>query len=307
MSSDKPRILMAATARPDNKALAEALVREFAVTPAKDGADALAKGTANPPDLILLEAELPEMDGFEACRRFKEQESTQAIPVILLHSGDEQDDEKGFRLGAADAIFRPYRLPVALARIRNGVEFKRRGDLLEELAMLDGLTKLPNRNNFEKALSTEWLRGQRAQEALSLILCNIDEFRKYNDHFGHASGDECLTAAAEVLEKTASRASDIAARLGSEGFALLLPATDRDGAMTIAETIRTALESRGIAQAPSTTWPLVTMSLGVATMTPSRDTSREMLYESAGKALREAKETGRNKGVAAAPFRKLFG
>lgn len=308
MNTEKPKILVVDDVPTDIEELSKLLSGEFKVDGAADGPEALAKAVATTPDLILLDTFMPGMNGFEVCHRLKEDERTQNIPVIFITSlSEEQNEAKGLELGAADYITKPFRLPVVVARIKNNIELKRRGDLLEELAMLDGLTKLPNQRSFEKALNTEWLRGQRSQEPLSLILCDLDDFMQYNDHFGHAMGDACLSKIGKMLTGFASRASDLAARIGGEKFGLVLPATSRDGALIMAESIRSSIEGKNIPHAPSCLRDNLTLSFGVATVTPSRESTPEALFEAADKALHEAKTTGRNQVVAAAEYKKIFG
>lgn len=308
MINEKPKILVVDNANPDITSLAERLSSNYRVDRVAGGPAGLEKAGTNPPDLILVETRMPGMDGFEICRDLKEDKRTQKIPVILVTTPSEELDEaKGLELGAADYITTPFRLPLVLTRIRNSIELKRRGDLLEELALLDGMTKLPNRQYFEKTITVEWFRGQRSEEPLSLILCNLDEFKKYNDHFGFPMGNSCMYKVGRMIDKAVSRSSDLTARIGWEGFAIVLPSTDRDGAMTLAQSIRRIIEAENIPQAPSSARGHITISLGVATMIPSREYSPEFLFEEAAKALKEAKDTGRNQVVAAAEYKRLFG
>lgn len=308
MSSTMPRILVVDSADADIANLAERLSEEYQVEFAEGGQNGLEKAGTNPPDLILLETRLQDMDSHEFCRLLNEDERTQRVPVILMTSlSEDLNEAKGLEVGAADYITKPFRFPLVLTRIKNNIELKRRGDLLEKLALLDGTTKLPNRQSFENTITAEWFRGQRSNEPLSLVICNLDEFRNYNDHFGHTMGNDCLYTVGKILQETASRASDLTARIGWEGFAIVLPCTDRNGAMKLAETIRSNVEAHAIPQAPTCQRPHITISLGVATMIPSRDSSPEVLFEEAAKALQEAKDTGRNRVVLAAEYKRLFG
>ncbi|QJB57283.1 diguanylate cyclase [Pseudodesulfovibrio sp. zrk46] len=308
MINEKPRILVVADADEISTPLVEKLSNDYHVEHVKEFDDVPLNTYTRLPDLILLAPLNHKKEGFDFCRRLKEDKHTQKVPVLFItNHSDDLDEAKGLELGISDYITTPFRWPLVLTRISNNIELKRRGDLLEELALLDRMTKLPNRQNFEKTITAEWFRGQRSQEALSLLICNLDEFKKYNDHFGYAMGNSCLHKVGKRLNKIASRASDLTARIGWEGFAIVLPATDKDGAMTLAESIRTNIEALRLPHAPTATREHITISLGVATMIPSRDSSPEVLFEEAAKALKEAKDTGRNQVVAAAEYKKLFG
>lgn len=308
MINEKPKVLVVAHSDIEIEGLVERLSEDYSVTHNQNLYSFLDIPEKDLPDIIILEATTQGTDSFALCRRLKEDKRTQRIPILFVTTiSNNLDEARGLQFGVTDYITKPFRIPVVLTRIKNIIELKRRGDLLEEFAMLDGMTKLPNRQNFEKTIATEWFRSLRSQESLSLILCNLDEFKKYNEHFGYAMGNSCLYKAGKRIDKTASRASDFTARIGWEGFAIVLPATGKDGATTLAESIRANIESMDMPHAPSSIRKYVTISLGVATMTPSRDSSPEVLFEEAAKALKEAKDTGRNQVIVAAEYKKLFG
>jgi diguanylate cyclase (GGDEF)-like protein/PAS domain S-box-containing protein len=169
---------------------------------------------------------------------------------------------------------------------------------LERLARVDGLTQVFNRRSFDEALAREWGRLIREQAPLSLVLCDIDCFKLYNDHYGHQSGDDCLRKVAQALQSCANRSPDILARYGGEEFVFLLPNTPAGGALGIAEKARCEVEGLGMKHEFSVVKPLVTLSLGVASVIPSADGTPEELVRAADEALYRAKEEGRNRVMA---------
>ena len=168
---------------------------------------------------------------------------------------------------------------------------------LENLAMLDGLTQIANRRRFDECLDLEWRRMMRQQKPLSLILCDVDFFKLYNDRYGHLTGDDCLCAIARVINNNAKRAEDFAARYGGEEFVIILPDTDITGARHLAESIRKDIEALKIPHESSSCHKYVTLSLGISCLIPSKELSPEILIELADKALYEAKAGGRNNSV----------
>jgi len=171
---------------------------------------------------------------------------------------------------------------------------------LEQLAAVDGLTQLANRRIFDERLEEEWLRMKREKQPFSLILCDIDFFKRYNDHYGHQLGDKCLKAVAACIKNCVHRPADIAARYGGEEFGILLPNTPFEGAYHLAEVIRLAVWEMKREHIRSKVSDSVTISLGVATVIPSaKDDSAVKLLKSADKALYASKESGRNRVTAA--------
>jgi diguanylate cyclase (GGDEF)-like protein/PAS domain S-box-containing protein len=165
---------------------------------------------------------------------------------------------------------------------------------LELLAAEDGLTKLPNRRSFDEYLEKEWRRQARAQKPISLIMCDVDFFKAYNDTYGHQAGDICLKSVAQAIQSQVRRASDLAARYGGEEFAIVIPETDSKGAWHVAEQIRRQLEEMKIPHSQSKAAPFVTISCGIATIIPSNENSPQMLIENADQGLYQSKSQGRN-------------
>lgn len=277
--------------------LAQELAADYELFIATNGEDALRIAhSEEPPDLILLDIVMPGMDGYEVCKRLKDDEQTRHIPVIFLTAlNDEADEQRGLSLGALDYITKPFSVPLLKARVKNHVELKKRGDLLEALSAHDPLTGIPNRRRFDQVMQTEWSRCARGSSPLSLIMIDIDYFKAYNDSLGHAAGDECLKSVARALEALLRRPGDLVARYGGEEFVTILPETDAKGAVSMAARMKETVESLGIEHPSSPLSNLVTISLGVATLTPCRHSTQEHLYDMADKMLYEAKQKGRNR------------
>ena len=278
--------------------LAEALRAEYRVKVATSGPGAL-DIAANPdlrPDLILLDVMMPEMDGYEVCRRLKQNPQTQHIPVIFVTAKtDVIDEEQGLSLGAVDYIAKPFHQAIVKARVRNHINLKLKTDLLESLALVDGLTNIPNRRRFDEALEQEWKRSTRSGESLALIMADIDHFKAYNDHYGHGGGDQCLKAVAQALAQSIDRAGDIVARYGGEEFVAVMPNTDAAGAQLLAERWRANVAALRLPHGFSSAADHVTISVGYAALKPVIDRAPTELLELADKMLYQAKEQGRNR------------
>jgi two-component system, cell cycle response regulator len=166
---------------------------------------------------------------------------------------------------------------------------------LNRLATRDGLTQVANRRQFDRYLDLQWREAQREQSELALILCDVDFFKKYNDSYGHLAGDDCLKSVAQALEKALKRPDDLVARYGGEEFAVILPRTDLQGAAFMAQTLRLGIHKLNLAHGSSSVGPIVTMSLGVASVVPQAGQSYQELIAQADQALYQAKEAGRDR------------
>lgn len=261
------------------------------------------------PDLILLDIMMPEMDGYAVCAELKREALTRQIPIIFITAMSTVEDEtKGLELGAIDYITKPFNPPIVKARVKNHLELKRHRDLLEKLtieldkknlalnllAREDALTGLANRRYFNEVLASEIRRAQRSHLLLSLILCDVDFFKNYNDHYGHIAGDKCLQAIGHLLLETFKRAGDLPARYGGEEFVVILPDTPADHAGLLAEKLRLGMMAEALPHAFSTVADVVTLSFGVVEAQPSRERNAEWYINEADKALYRAKERGRN-------------
>lgn len=297
-SEEKKSLVLIVDDTPTNiQVLAESLRMEYRVRVASSGKVAfelIAK--LGPPDIILLDVMMPEMDGYEVCRRLKQAPETKNVPVIFVTAkSDAVDEEYGLNLGAVDYIAKPFHLPIVAARVRNHINLKIKTDLLESQAMLDGLTNIPNRRRFDETLESEWKRAQRTGTPLSLVMADIDFFKRYNDNYGHGVGDECLKKVAASLASSIDRPSDMVARYGGEEFVVILPGTDAAGAYAIAERFRNHVEKMHIPHEYSDASKYVTVSVGLACVTPNAEMSQTDLLKLSDEMLYQAKEAGRNR------------
>lgn len=277
--------------------LAGALQPSYEIMAATNGLLALELAQQDDqPDLILLDVMMPGIDGYEVCRRLKESEKTKSIPIIFVTAqSGAREEEFGLNLGAVDYISKPYSLPIVLARVRNHLRMKRKTDLLENLAALDGLTGIPNRRGFDTMLNAEWKRAVRGGRPLSVIMLDIDHFKQFNDNYGHGSGDECLRLVATALAECISRPGDLIARYGGEEFVAILSHADAAGTRFIAERLVTAVADLKIPHAYSEVADHITISAGAATVSPDRDTTVDTLLQKADQMLYKAKAGGRNR------------
>lgn len=436
--------------KPENLRVLSRMLTErgYKVKKAIDGESSLIAAKFNPPDLILLDIKMPDMDGYEVCRQLKADPKTKGIPIIFISALDEIFNKvEAFKIGGIDYITKPFQEEEVIARIESqmviqeqkrlleikhqklrheikhrkeaeailyqsralilsvlnssldgiaGMEavrdtktgkiidfrclvvnpaiarifnrepeylrgklvFKRflhklksnlfdafvevveTGKLLEQdfyyesphsrswyhfvavklgdgfavtvrditdrklmelelqrLATLDGLTGVANRRSFDTAIAREWHRCFQEKKPLSLILCDVDYFKKYNDFYGHQMGDDCLIKVAQVLTKAVKRPTDVVARYGGEEFAIILPNTNAEGAIAISEWIRQKMRQLSIPHKTSTVGNSVTLSLGIAGQVPDSETRPTDLIAEADKALYEAKKRGRDRHV----------
>jgi diguanylate cyclase (GGDEF)-like protein len=267
----------------------------YYVRPVLNGRLALSGAQSNAPDLMLLDIRMPEMDGYEVCRRLKANPDTKEIPVIFLSAADDTDDVvKGFNAGAVDYITKPFNQEILLARIKTHLALREKTKQLHELSTQDGLTGIANRRSFDSFLETEWKRCLRANAPISLIMADIDYFKQYNDRYGHQKGDDALKKVAQTIKQFSKRASDLTARYGGEEFAVILGNTDAETAKTIAGRTCLGIESLNIPHESSNVKSVVTVSLGVSTMIPDAQFEPCNLIALADDQLYKAKGSGRN-------------
>jgi len=267
---------------------------------AQDGKAGLEAAKSEQPDIILLDLIMPIMDGYEVCEHLKEDDSTKEIPIIMVTSKAETADKvKGLEMGALDYVAKPFDEGELIARVNIHLRLRElyvtvqeQNRRLQEMANRDGLTGLYNHRYFHEQLSQDFLRAKRYHENLSCILFDIDFFKKFNDTYGHQTGDVVLKALATVIQR-ATRESDLAARYGGEEFAIVLYYTDGAAAYQAAERLRTMVESHEVQDNGNVL--RVTISLGVATFPHEKIHDSKELIEHADQALYKAKDNGRNR------------
>lgn len=288
-----------------------------------DGATALSNTKEQLPDLVLLDINMPNINGFQVCQELKSSDRTRDVPVIFISARDEVLDKvQAFAVGGVDYITKPFQIAEVLARVENQLTLRRlqrqlqeqnerlkqeinsriiaetllqeANTKLERLVNLDGLTQLANRRCFDEYLEQEWQRLARERQPLSLIMCDIDFFKNYNDTYGHIAGDDCLRKVSHLIKQSVRRPADLAARYGGEEFVLVLPNTDIEGSMLVAEAIRNKLLDLKLPHDDSAVSEFVTLSMGVTALIPKIDSLPSILLTSADYALYRAKELGRN-------------
>jgi diguanylate cyclase (GGDEF)-like protein len=272
-----------------------------------------------PPDLILLDVNMPQMDGYTLCQHLKSNVQTRDIPVIFVSALDEAWDKvKGFTVGGVDYITKPFKVVEVLARVKNQLKLRRLQKTLQEqnqdlrttveqlqqanqelqrLSALDPLTHVANRRRFDDYLQRSWNRAVQKSEPLALVLFDIDYFKRYNDTYGHPKGDACLYLVAQVLKRASPRAQDLACRYGGEEFALILPDTNLQGAKTIAEQGLARVQALKIEHRQSAVSSHVTLSGGVVSVVPTPTEQLQRFMTLCDRALYRAKAQGRNRIV----------
>ncbi len=282
----------------------------YNVIAARDGQEALEKVVACNPDLILLDVMMPKFNGFEVCERIKADESTRIVPVIMVTALNEIEDKiKATEAGADDFVSKPFNKLELLTRVKSLLRIKELHDQLNtkvkeleeaqerlrQLAITDGLTGLFNHRYFKEHLEQELYRASRHHSEVSLIMIDIDFFKRYNDTFGHPAGDALLRAVARMLKDNV-RKIDIAARYGGEEFVLVLAETNKPAASLVAEKMRRMVETSTFEGLPAHNNGHITISLGIATF-PLDATNPNDLITMADQRLYQAKQRGRNQVV----------
>ncbi|MEL0632150.1 diguanylate cyclase [Pseudoalteromonas carrageenovora] len=250
-------------------------------------------------DLIILDVIMPGIDGYEVLVQLKENPITQSVPIIFISANRSHNDEaKGLELGAMDYITKPFSPSIVKVRVRNQLLIKQKNDLLEMLASIDGLTEIPNRRYLDENLSREWRRSKRSGTPLSVLLLDIDHFKRYNDCYGHRAGDECLKNVAQVLAAQCERGGDFIARYGGEEFAAVLPGIGKAEAIEFANKLRNAVNSLDIEHKASLNADHITISIGIATTESGKVYAEQTLLEEADLGLYAAKDEGRDRIIA---------
>lgn len=273
---------------------------------AREAIEAFKRGR---PDLVLMDVVLPEEDGYWAAREIRSVEGSDWTPIIFLSARDsELDLWRGIEAGGDDYLVKPASPVVLAAKLHAMSRLQRMrrqlidtsealrdaNERLAHLTTLDDLTQLGNRRGFDERLHASVQQCARDQQPLSLLLCDIDHFKAYNDALGHVQGDACLKRVGEVLRTVCRRPLDYVARYGGEEFGLVLPNTPRSGAMTFARALQHVLAASAEPH-PTSAFGVVTLSGGITTVVPDASTTAQSLLLRADEALYSAKTQGRNR------------
>jgi diguanylate cyclase (GGDEF)-like protein len=296
-TAEKPRVLVADDVKANVLIVASALEDDFEVVQVTTGPEVLERVAGGDIDLVLLDVVMPGLDGFDVCRRLKENPATAHVPVIFVTMlEDTVEEAHGFEVGAVDYITKPIRPAIVRARVRTHVELKRTRDLLERLASVDSLTGVANRRRFDVALDEEWRRCQRTRGWLSLAIVDVDHFKQFNDRHGHLAGDAQLRRIASSFSRYTRRAGDLVARYGGEEFALILPGVDGDTMpQVLGHLLRGATDVGARAAGPD--GDLVTVSIGAVSVVPAREAAARDAFGAADDLLYAAKKDGRDRAV----------
>ncbi len=326
--------------KPENLRLLSALLEEqgYEVREAINGSIALKAAQAAPPDLILLDINMPGMSGYEVCQKLKTSESTREIPVIFISALNEAWDKvKSFSVGGADYITKPFKVIEVLARVKNHLmirqlqkrlqeqnaqlrdeieerkraetALKRANQELQRLSVLDSLTQIANRRRFDEYLTQEWQQAFQSQQPLAMILCDVDFFKPFNDTYGHQAGDQCLYQVAQAIGQAIARQKEyreLVARYGGEEFAVILPGLSLEGVSQVAQAIQTQIHNLGIPHIASQVSEHVTVSMGISSVIPDSEADPATLISLCDQALYTAKAEGRDRSIIGTKDRGLL-
>jgi len=296
MEFKKPTILVVDDMTTTLLLLHDLLKDTYEVKIAKSGTKALEiLESPNDIDLILLDIEMPDINGYDVCKRIKNNETIKNIPIIFITGRTSQEDEEyGLNLGAIDYITKPFNKAIVKLRIKNYLDLKIKNDMLEKLSMYDGLTNIRNRRFFDETFEKTFSEIKRDKKSLAVLMIDIDFFKPYNDNYGHGQGDETLRKVAKALEKTIKRASDFVARYGGEEFVILLKDINKDGVEAVANNLLNAVRELKITHEFSKIENYVTISIGASFYNSSSDITKLELLLKADETLYSVKNSGRN-------------
>ncbi|RBP85800.1 diguanylate cyclase [Marinomonas rhizomae] len=277
------------------KIISDMLNDEVVVMLAKSGEQGIRKAMEYKPDLILLDVVMPEMDGFETMSLLRHDVRTSAIPVIFITAlNDSSHEEKALLMGASDYIQKPLHTNIVQARVRLHLQLVKQRKMLEKLANIDPLTSLANRRKYQNVIEQEWQNAIANQASLSLLVIDIDNFKQYNDCYGHATGDKVLQQVATVLAKQVLD-KGLVARYGGEEFVILLPSHSQEESIEVARRCMQGVGSLNLAYTHQNCSGKVTVSVGGATKSPSPHCRSEDFFNAADGMLGLAKKSGKNK------------
>lgn len=298
LMNNKQKVLIIDDEKTNLKILSGILKDEVEVILAKDGEAGFCKAKELLPDLILLDVIMPKLTGFEVIEKLKNEASTSNIPVIFVTGQlDVQQEEKGLELGAFDYIQKPFHVEILKARVRLHLRMAKQRDLLEKLANIDPLTSVANRRLYDQTFDSLWGKAIKQRQIFSLVVIDIDDFKKYNDFFGHAAGDRALEKVATAIAENLSSSNDFLARYGGEEFVALLPNTLACDAIKNMNICLEAVANLKINHDPSAEHEFLTVSLGGVSYLPIVESCQDTLFKIADDMLFKAKVNGKNQVV----------
>ncbi len=328
ISKQPPLILVADDDKTVRVLLRQAMEHEgYRVIEVNDGKQCLDAYETVQPDIVLLDAVMPVMDGFTCCKHLLQiarknlmsalatfdtdsalsnnviSKLWKRTPILMITSlDDEASVDRAFEAGATDYVTKPIHWAVLRQRLRRLLQqaqvykqLEAANQALQHLANVDGLTGLANRRRFDDYLNTQWINLAQEELPLSLVLCDIDYFKFYNDKYGHPAGDLCLQKVGAVLNTKAQKNQDLVARYGGEEFAVIMPNTHANGAVYVAKGMQEGVKDLQIDHHGSIVSQYITLSMGVATIIPTWESSPSDLIVAADKALYQAKAEGRDR------------
>ncbi|MES0489710.1 MAG: diguanylate cyclase [Leptospirales bacterium] len=297
MSKDRSKILIVDDATTNIKVLRTILADDYEIYFTRESVKVKEIAKARDIDLILLDIVMPDMDGYQVCADLKSDFETVNIPVIFVTGkSNTEDEEKGLKAGAIDYITKPFSAPIVKARVKNQIKLKAYHDQLADISLRDGLTGLYNKRKLNEVLIKEWGRAFREGSSISIVIIDIDYFKKYNDTYGHLKGDSCLCDVATAISDSIHRPTDVVVRFGGEEFLCVFSGTDVAGAEAVAQKIRKNVSALKIPHKSSDVSKFVTVSLGVCGVKQVTELHpTEIIMEKADEMLYQAKESGRNK------------
>lgn len=323
MNSDNKINILVVDDRPENLVVMEGILENQKLNIFKADSGAMALGLMLDYEfaIVLLDVQMPDMDGFETAAFMKKSERTRHIPIVFVTAinYDKISISRGYDVGAVDYLFKPID-PIILKskvdvfvslyeqkeiikkqanaleeKINELIELKESNWKLENLSLIDELTSMPNRRNFNQYVNIQWGNCAFSKSPLSIIMIDIDNFKMYNDNYGHQAGDACLIKVAKTIMESLSRPLDMGFRYGGEEFVVVLPNTDLTGARIIADKIRLNILGMEIEHLYTSTGNCVTVSLGISSIIPDYKFRFHDFVEIADKCLYKAKSEGRNK------------
>ncbi len=301
-SQPQPRVLVIDDDEIARAFLTEILRDEFELLTASSAKTGLQMARQSVPDVVLLDYKMPGMDGHEALAEIRRAPELADTPIIFVTAdGRDELEVHSIELGAVDFVTKPVHAKILITRLKSHIEIKQRQDRLRRLALIDGLTGIPNRRQFDETLDREWRRTTRDGGWLSLTMIDIDYFKQFNDTYGHSAGDDCLKSVAEQIVGCLQRPADLAAQFGGEEFACILPQTDLPGAKLVGDSMCRRMLKVAIPHAKSEVADHLTVSIGVAAVSSNSNVQSADIVVAADHLLYEAKQAGRNQ-VRAGPF-----